>query len=279
MTIISELHDYIELAMDTAKYLFQDNQDLADAMGSDASPFVYKQIVRIVWALEDIYIDVPTNIGSSEEWESLCRSMCPDDPEYLSGSQPAFKWSCYAADEAIDAWNRRMISLGRTSVFVTVSTLDRYDECSLSLYWEKRGFTCWHEAAYEIAKQICREYYTNYGRLLQPEFPLDNGDLQAWIYHWSETDWAEILQGLREEWIADEVSGTWAEEEHGEDPSDTSSSSSIDDMVGPKSPAQWEKLFRCSWRTVRRHIDRGAIRARKVHAKSWWVHREDVPRT
>lgn len=45
----------------------------------------------------------------------------------------------------------------------------------------------------------------------------------------------------------------------------------------PRSPSEWEKIFDLSWRTIKRRIDSGKIRAKKISTKSYRIHVNDVP--
>ena len=47
----------------------------------------------------------------------------------------------------------------------------------------------------------------------------------------------------------------------------------------PRSPDQWEQLFQVSWKTLRRRIDCGTIRAQRINSKSYRLNRADLPRS
>ena len=46
----------------------------------------------------------------------------------------------------------------------------------------------------------------------------------------------------------------------------------------PKSPAEWSKLFKVSWDTLKKRFDNGSIRTTKLSTKSYRVHVDDVPK-
>ena len=48
--------------------------------------------------------------------------------------------------------------------------------------------------------------------------------------------------------------------------------------IGPKSPAEWQKIFNLGWKTIKRRIDCGDIRAQEVNSKSWKIAADDIPR-
>ncbi|MEX2174603.1 MAG: hypothetical protein WD872_09595 [Pirellulaceae bacterium] len=49
------------------------------------------------------------------------------------------------------------------------------------------------------------------------------------------------------------------------------------DYGDARTPDEWAKVFDQSWRTIRRRINTGEIRAIEIHSKSWRIHRGDVP--
>lgn len=49
------------------------------------------------------------------------------------------------------------------------------------------------------------------------------------------------------------------------------------EWIGPKSPSEWAKRFGTSWKTIKRRIDEGTIRARGDSSKSYWIAECDLP--
>jgi len=45
----------------------------------------------------------------------------------------------------------------------------------------------------------------------------------------------------------------------------------------PRTPDEWAKVFDASWKTIRRRIDAGELRAIEVHSKAWRIHLADLP--
>jgi hypothetical protein len=58
---------------------------------------------------------------------------------------------------------------------------------------------------------------------------------------------------------------------------DTSESSSNSTWCGPKSPSEWEKIFNCSWKTIRRRAEMGLIQLRRVNSKAYSIPKCDIP--
>ena len=49
------------------------------------------------------------------------------------------------------------------------------------------------------------------------------------------------------------------------------------EWAGPKSPSEWEKLFRVTWKTIKGKIHKGDIRGQQIDSKSWKIAKEDIP--
>ena len=45
----------------------------------------------------------------------------------------------------------------------------------------------------------------------------------------------------------------------------------------PRSPSEWATVFGRTWKTVKKNIDNGGIRAIEINSKSYRIHFDDIP--
>ena len=57
----------------------------------------------------------------------------------------------------------------------------------------------------------------------------------------------------------------------------SSPSTGVLEFDGPRSPAEWAKIFKLCWPAIKRRIDSRRIRAERVTSKAWKICRDDLP--
>jgi len=71
-------------------------------------------------------------------------------------------------------------------------------------------------------------------------------------------DWQQAMDALRATAEVTEPAGPWSE---------------------PDGPSQWARRFRYSVDTLKRRVNKGAIRIKVLSSKSWQIHVDDLPKT
>lgn len=121
--------------------------------------------------------------------------------EYLKAKERDDKCSVWA-QQHINWINRVMAERSHAPVAIAVSALLNNPYYSNHLTTKTTYYLSWHEAAFEIGITLLSEYYLYLGgSRYRSENKLDDDKLKHWLYCWFETNWEEVLAGLRQERI------------------------------------------------------------------------------